>query len=122
MAKLDIDDVSDYLGEMGFNPSEMMLSLYISQADSLDETLETAGYSVDTQKLIKLYLIAVLVISSGARRVNSESAPSGASHSFNYDGKALENLQKMIRQLDPQGVAEHLLQSENIGFFEVVGG
>ncbi|AGO15621.1 hypothetical protein Q7267_09355 [Glaesserella parasuis] len=121
--EIELDDARIMLNELGFTSPDSLLELYVAQANSLDSKLDGAGYKDETQKLIKLYLVAILAISSGARRIKSESAPSGASRTFEYGNDVIGHLKSAIRGIDQKGCADELLPKDKaIGFFDVVGG
>ncbi|MDW1107416.1 hypothetical protein P2N05_11200 [Mannheimia haemolytica] len=122
-AEIELSEARTTLDELGFTSPNSLLELYVQQTNTLDQALNKSGFSEETQKLIKLYLVAILAISSGARRIKSEGAPSGASRTFEYDPNALDNLKSAIRSIDPKGCAESLLPKDKVvGFFDVVGG
>lgn len=122
-AAISNSDVQSFLEEMGYSPPKSLLERFIGQVDTLDSAFDKSGYPDVTQELIKLYLVALLAVSSGARRIKSEGAPSGASRSFDFGEDVIGNLKAAVRGLDPLGVTSDLLPKEKtVGFFNVVGG
>ncbi|PPS58550.1 hypothetical protein CRX72_19005 [Pantoea sp. BRM17] len=60
---------------------------------------------------------------SGARKISSQSAPSGASRSFTYDSAGTDHLYKQILAWDTNGCLGGLpISGLAVGFFDVVGG
>lgn len=122
-AAISNSDAQSFLEEMGYSPPKSLLERFIEQVDTLDAAFDKSGYPDVTQELIKLYLIALLAVSSGARRVKSEGAPSGASRSFDFGEDVIGNLKAAVRGFDPLGITADLLPKEKtVGFFNVVGG
>lgn len=120
--QIEIEDAESMLSSLGFAPPDTLLELYLAQANSLSEKFANTDYMEATQKLIMLYLVAIFAISSGARRIASESSASGASRSFNY-ADDIAKLKAAINALDPLGIADGLLpQDKKTGFFVVVEG
>lgn len=120
--QIEIEDAESMLSSLGFAPPDTLLELYLAQANSLSEKFANADYMEATQKLIMLYLVAIFAISSGARRIASESSASGASRSFNY-ADDVAKLKAAINALDPLGIADDLLpQDKKTGLFVVVEG
>lgn len=121
--EIGLEEARAMLDELGFTSPNALLELYVEQTNTLDKALNGAKYREETQKLIKLYLVAILAISSGARRIKSESAPSGASRTFEYGNDVIGRLKSAIRGIDPNGCANELLPKDKmIGFFDVIGG
>nr|DAN36635.1 MAG TPA: head to tail adaptor [Caudoviricetes sp.] len=120
--QIEIEDAESMLSSLGFAPPDALLELYLAQANSLGEKFANADYMEATQKLIMLYLVAIFAISSGARRIASESSASGASRSFNY-ADDVAKLKAAIKGLDPLGITDDLLpQDKKTGLFVVVEG
>lgn len=117
-------DIKALLNQMGLSLPDAILSILIGKADGLDECMDGAGYDEATQKLIKLYAVVLMASSTGARRVKSQSAPSGASQSYEYGVVSLTDMSNLLRGLDPNGCTSGLpIQvTPAIGFFDVVGG
>jgi hypothetical protein len=65
-----------------------------------------------------------MATSSGARRIKSQSAPSGASRSFEYGDDGVTWLRDTLSRLDTSGCTGELPISagNGVGFFDVVGG
>jgi hypothetical protein len=65
-----------------------------------------------------------MATSSGARRIKSQSAPSGASRSFEYGDDGVKWLRNTLSSLDTSGCTGELPISagNSVGFFDVVGG
>jgi len=118
------DDVKGLIAELGYAVLPSLLTPILAKVNSIIPCMEAAGYDDYTQKLILLYATGLLAASSGTRRVKSESAPSGASHSFEYGSDGIEGLKRSLAALDVNGCASGLpiTAGSSVGFFEVVGG
>jgi len=122
-AQITIEDVKPLMAELGFSLPDALLSLILEQANPTSECMDGAGYSDSLQKLLLIYAVSRLAALSGARKISSQSAPSGASRSFAYDSKGTDYLYKQIQAWDTNGCLGGLpLASNAVGFFDVVGG
>lgn len=122
--KVTASEATGFLSELGFSIPTALLTPIICRVDSIDPCLDGFGYDDCAVQLIKFYAIALMAIGSGARRIQSQSAPSGASRSFMYDGNAVTWLRDSLRALDVGGCTDSLpiTAGETGGFFLVVGG
>lgn len=118
------EEIKSLLEQMGLSIPDFLLNALIAQANATDECMDGAGYDESTQLLIKTYAIALMANSAGARRVKSQSAPSGASQSYEYGITSLTDISNLLRALDPNGCTSGLPieVTPAIGFFDVVGG
>ncbi|EPM0022804.1 DUF7370 family protein [Citrobacter farmeri] len=117
-------DVQAFLGELGYTIPAALLTPLLSLANKTIPCLEGAGYDDDVSTLILLYATALMATSSGARRIKSQGAPSGASRSFDYTDDGIDWLRDALSQLDTSGCTSSLPISadETVGMFLVVGG
>lgn len=71
-----------------------------------------------------MYAAALMSASSGARKIKSQSAPSGASRSFEYGDDSITWLRDSLAALDTSGCTGVLpiTVGSSVGFFDVVGG
>lgn len=77
-------DVQAFLGELGYAIPAALLDPILCVVNKIIPCLDGAGYDDCTAKLILMYAAALMATSSGARRIKSQGAPSGASRSFDY--------------------------------------
>ena len=70
----------EYLESQGIEIPDVVLSLLVEQANSVNECLD-ANYPSSTATLIQLYLIGLLGLSQADKYVSSQTGPNGASHS-----------------------------------------
>lgn len=123
-ASVTTGEVSELLSELGLTIPTVLLDPIICQVDKTVECMEAHGYDDCTQKMIMLYACSLMAASSGARRLKSQHAPSGASRSFDYDANAgdLNRLSLALAQLDTAGCTKGLpISVQTVGFFRVVG-
>ena len=123
-APITAADVQAFLGELGYAIPTALLDPILCRVNSVIECMEGHGYDDCTQKLVLLYAAALMAASSGARRIKSQGAPSGASRSFDYGEDAITWLRDSLAQLDTGGCTAELPISAGAaaGFFMVVGG
>ncbi|WP_286876690.1 MULTISPECIES: DUF7370 family protein [Pantoea] len=122
-AQITLDDVKPLMAELGFTVPDAVLQLLIEQVSAASVCMDGAGYSESLQKLLLIYAAARLAALSGARKISSQSAPSGASRSFTYDSAGTDHLSKQILAWDTNGCLGGLpISGLAVGFFDVVGG
>lgn len=118
------DDVKGFLSELGYAIPDALLNPILCVVNKIIPCLEGAGYDECSAKLILMYAAALMATSSGARRIKSQGAPSGASRSFEYGDDSITWLRDSLAKLDTSGCTGELPISagNTIGFFDVVGG
>lgn len=118
------DDVKGFLSELGYAIPDALLNPILCVVNKIVPCLDGAGYDECTAKLILMYAAALMATSSGARRIKSQGAPSGASRSFEYGDDSITWLRNSLAQLDTSGCTSELPISagNSVGFFAVVGG
>ncbi|BBE77220.1 MULTISPECIES: DUF7370 family protein [Phytobacter] len=117
-------DVHAFLGELGYSIPGALLEPILCVVNKIIPCLDGAGYDDCTAKLILMYAAALMTTSSGARRIKSQGAPSGASRSFDYGEDSITWLRDSLSHLDTGGCTSALPISvgNSVGFFDVVGG
>lgn len=122
-AQITLDDVKPLMADLGFTVPDAVLQLLIDQVSTVSACMDGAGYSDGRQKLLLIYAATRLAALSGARKIASQSAPSGASRSFTYDSAGTDHLYSQILSWDANGCFGSLpLAGMSVGFFDVVGG
>ncbi|HAT4916146.1 TPA: hypothetical protein I9738_001081 [Serratia marcescens] len=117
-------DVQAFLGELGYAIPGALLDPILCVVNKIIPCLDVAGYDECTAKLILMYAAALMATSSGARRIKSQGAPSGASRSFDYGEDSIVWLRQSLSDLDIAGCTASLPISAgaSVGFFMVAGG
>lgn len=123
-AQITPEEVTALLTELGYAIPSALLTPILCRVNGIDECLDGAGYDDCTQQLIKLYATALMSASSGARRLKSQGAPSGASRSFDYGDDAITWLRDSLSSLDTAECTASLpiTAGASVGFFMVAGG
>lgn len=123
-APLTPEDVQAFLAELGYSIPSSLLTPILCRVNSIIDCLGGAGYDDCTQTLIMMYAAALMSASSGARKIKSQSAPSGASRSFEYGDDSITWLRDSLAALDTSGCtgALPITVGSSVGFFDVVGG
>ena len=105
-------EAQQYLSQLGLSLPGNLLTALIAHVDGLDSCL--SDYPAETQTLIKSYLLGLLAISAGGRRVSSQGAPSGASQSYEYGTitEQMRQLKASLRILDTNGCTRKLIPAE----------
>ncbi|MCK6822493.1 hypothetical protein L8Q94_03720 [Enterobacter kobei] len=118
------DDVKGFLSELGYAIPDALLTPILCVVNKVIPCLEGAGYDDCTAQLILMYAAALMATLSGARRIKSQGAPSGASRSFEYGDDSITWLRDSLARLDTSGCTGELPISagNSVGLFMVVGG
>ncbi|MGX4980583.1 DUF7370 family protein [Enterobacter kobei] len=118
------DDVKGFLSELGYAIPDALLTPILCVVNKVIPCLEGAGYDDCTSQLILMYAAALMATSSGARRIKSQGAPSGASRSFEYGDDSITWLRDSLARLDTSDCTVELPISagNSVGLFLVVGG
>lgn len=105
-------EAAAYLDQLGLSLPQPILAALVAKVESIDACL--GQYSTTDADLIRYYLIGLLSISSGGRRVQSQSAPSGASQSYSYGtlSDQMRQLKAALRLLDTKGCTADLIPAE----------
>lgn len=105
-------EAATYLDQLGLSLPEPILAALVAKVESIDTCL--GQYSDSDAALIRYYLIGLLAISSGGRRVQSQSAPSGASQSYSYGtlSEQMRQLKAALSLLDTEGCTAGLIPAE----------
>lgn len=123
-APLTPEDVQAFLAELGYSIPSSLLTPILCRVNSIIDCLDGAGYDDCSKTLIMMYAAALMSASSGARKIKSQSAPSGASRSFEYGDDSITWLRDSLAALDTSGCTGVLpiTVGSSVGFFDVVGG
>lgn len=123
-APLTPEDVQAFLAELGYSIPSSLLTPILCRVNSIIDCLDGAGYDDCSKTLIMMYAAALMSASSGARKIKSQSAPSGASRSFEYGDDSITWLRDSLAALDTSGCTGFLpiTVGSSVGFFDVVGG
>lgn len=105
---LTIEQAQEYLAELGLTLPSFVLSALVNKSNGIDACLDGSGYSDDDALLIKVYLVGLFAITNGARRIKSQSAPSGASRSFDYGVSQFREIRSALNAIDKFGCATSL--------------
>lgn len=87
---------------LGVGVPSFLIDLAIAKVAAAEPAMTAAGYSAADQALIQCYSVAIIV-GTGARRIQSQGAPSGASRSFKTEDKALTEIRRALSHLDKAG-------------------
>jgi len=120
------DEAAAYLRELGITMPAPLLALVVAKSQGIQDCLDANGVDATDQALIYYYLVALLAISGGGRRVKSQAAPSGASQSFEYSdlGDLYDQLLASLQVVDKYGCAAPLTPAKpggSTGFMVVKG-
>lgn len=107
-------EAAAYLDQLGLSLPQPILAALVAKVESIDACMTEKGYSTTDQDLIRYYLIGLLSISSGGRRVKSQSAPSGASQSYSYGtlSEQMRQLKAALALLDTEDCTADLIPAE----------
>jgi hypothetical protein len=81
----------------------------VTTVATAEQAMIDAGYSASDQVLIQTYAVAIIAAAGNPRRLNSQSAPSGAGRSFKNEDGALSALRRSLAALDTAGTVTDLI-------------
>lgn len=115
--------VKQQLSALGYTVPDFMIDAYLCKLDGINACLEAAGYDDCDLMLIRVYAVTLMAVTAFGQRIKSQSAPSGASRSFDYSGD-IKNMRNTLAALDKTGCTSGLPidVGTSVGFFDVVGG
>ncbi|KAB0849156.1 hypothetical protein B7T06_06335 [Cronobacter sakazakii] len=115
--------VKQQLSALGYSIPDFIIDAYLCKLNSIEQCLEAAGYDECDVVLIQVYAVTLMALTAYTQRIKSQSAPSGASRSFDYTGDVL-SMRDALLSLDKSGCTASLPidVGSRVGFFDVVGG
>lgn len=123
-----VEQAKQYLEGQGIVLPDFVLAALVEQANTIQPCLE-GHYAPATALLIQLYVLALMGLGQGDRYISSQTAPSGASRSFRYQGFAdrWRGALALLRGLDTFGCATGLIppdptQTAHAGIWVAKGG
>ncbi|MFP7606796.1 DUF7370 family protein [Serratia quinivorans] len=122
MAQITAAQVKQQLSALGYTIPDFMIDAYLCKLESISQCLEAAGYDECDMMLIQMYAVTLMAITAFSQRIKSQSAPSGASRSFDYTGD-VKTMRDTLTALDTAGCTVPLPidVGSSVGFFDVVG-
>lgn len=94
---------------LGVAVPSFLLRSSLESIEALEPAMIAAGYSEPTRINIQCMAAAICVGADFARTIKSQSAPSGASRSFEKTDKAVSALRRRLAALDTAGVTANLI-------------
>lgn len=88
---------------LGITVPDFMLDAVVAEVATAEAAMTAAGYSLAKQVMVQSMAVAIKASAGGARRIQSQGAPSGASRSFKNDDKALTLMRRDLAALDTAG-------------------
>ncbi|MEL5666139.1 DUF7370 family protein [Serratia ureilytica] len=122
-AQITAAQVKQQLSALGYSIPDFMIDAYLCKLDGIRQCLEASGYDDCDLMLIQVYAVTLMAITAFSQRIKSQSAPSGASRSFDYSGD-IKTMWNTLAALDTAGCTAGLPidVGTSVGFFDVVGG
>lgn len=123
-----VEQAQKYLEGQGIVLPDFVVAALVEQANSIQPCLDE-HYPPATALLIQLYVLALMGLGQGDRYISSQTAPSGASRSFRYQGFAdrWRGALALLRGLDTFGCADGIIppdptQTAHAGIWVAKGG
>ena len=111
-SQLTSDQAQEFLKELGYSLPGFVVDAILCRVNGIDACLDGAGYDDCAVMLIKSYSFGLIALSSGARRIKSQSA-GDVSRSFDYgQGSAYTQLLNNLRALDTSGCADAIIPAD----------
>ncbi|WEE06819.1 hypothetical protein PXW05_10525 [Serratia marcescens] len=122
-AQITAAQVKQQLSALGYSIPDFMIDAYLCKLEGIRQCLEASGYDDCDLMLIQVYAVTLMAITAFSQRIKSQSAPSGASRSFDYSGD-IKTMRNSLAALDTAGCTAGLPidVGTSVGFFDVVGG
>ena len=122
-AQITAAQVKQQLSALGYSIPDFMIDAYLCKLDGIRQCLEASDYDDCDLMLIQVYAVTLMAITAFSQRIKSQSAPSGASRSFDYSGD-IKTMRNTLTALDTAGCTAGLPidVGTSVGFFDVVGG
>ncbi|HBN1391693.1 TPA: hypothetical protein L1V55_000708 [Escherichia coli] len=107
------EQAREYLESQGIDLPDIILSLLVEQANSVNECLD-ANYPASTATLIQLYLIGLLGLTQANKYVSSHTGPNGASQSYRYVdfNKKLKAARTLLYSVDKYHCTAELIPAD----------
>lgn len=99
-----VEQATQYLESQGVAAPDFVINAWVESANSIQDCLD-ANYVASVALMIQLYLIGLFGLANMDRYISSQTASSGASRSFRYQGFADRwcGAMSLLRGLDKQG-------------------
>ncbi|MBC9130722.1 hypothetical protein FcAc13_05290 [Frischella sp. Ac13] len=115
-------NVNQMLSELGYSVPSLVIDAILKKVNAISDCLVAHDYSEADQLLILIYSACLLAQMQGARKIASQSSPSGA-RSFKYDDEGFKSMYSLLRNLDIHGCTDCLgISRSNKPLFLVIGG
>lgn len=88
---------------LGVSVPSFIVDAAVAEVAAAEAAMDAAGYSATKKVLVQSMAVAIKSSAGGARRIQSQGAPSGASRSFKNDDKALTLMRRELAALDTAG-------------------
>ena len=88
---------------LGISLPPFLLAAAVEEVEAVEPAMIEAGYSESVQIRIQCMAVALIAAAGAPRRINSQSAPSGASRSFKNADNALTSMRRALAALDTAG-------------------
>ncbi len=104
------EQATQYLESQGITAPDFVIDAWVESANSIQGCLDT-NYAASVALMIQLYLIGLFGLANMDRYISSQTAPSGASRSFRYQGFAdrWRGAMALLRGLDTHDCATGLI-------------
>ena len=103
-------DAQQYLDQtLGVTVPGFLLRSAVEAVETVEPAMLAAGYSEDVQVRVQAMAVAIIAAAGSPRRLNSQSAPSGAARSFKYSEQDLTALRRSLAALDTAGTTAALI-------------
>lgn len=101
---------TQYLDQaLGVSVPSFIVDAAVEKVATAEPKMVAAGYSAMDQILVQSMAVAIIACSGAPRRINSQSAPSGAGRSFKNQDNALTQLRRSLASLDKAGTVSDLI-------------
>jgi hypothetical protein len=97
---------------LGISLPSFIVQAAVDKIATAEAAMVSAGYSAADQILVQCMAVTLVAAAGAPRRIQSQSAPSGASRAFKNTDDALRQLRRQLAELDTAGTVADLVGSD----------
>jgi hypothetical protein len=110
---IDSTQATQYLDQaLGVSVPQFVVAAAVAEVAVAEPAMIAAGYSASKRVLVQSMAVAIKACAGGARRISSQTAPSGAARSFKNDDTALTLMRRELAALDTAGTVTLIVGSD----------
>lgn len=97
---------------LGASVPGFIIQAAIDEVATVENLMVSAGYSSSKQTLVQCMAVTIIACAGNPARIQSQSAPSGASRSFKHFDDALSALRKSLAHNDTASTVSQIIGND----------